>query len=364
MERNTNNAPATPSHVGPARRYATLVLVLILLYQPPLAMAGRLLGDSNGRGASPTSFAPAGVFVGAQAALASAARGALDYASGLFSSGYRNASADAPPAAADAAPVDPAAAPQVAPPITAAAVSLHHPTLNGGRIEGSMRVFSGESFTLNSPFQMTGDLYAVGSPNIVVNGNATHGGVVDDGGSLAPANYSVTLGSGVALPGKIHKRADALQLPNFPSTVPPPSGTRDVRVNSAADAAAVGDWKTVRDLTVSSGAVVDAPPGNYGTFTVNGSSRINLSAGTYNFTGPLDLNGNSSVVQITGRTTLNVGQGVKVGDTFSVNAGTISAGANTLPGDIIINVIGTSFAINGTGQVTGLVYAPNAAVNF
>lgn len=38
-------------------------------------------------------------------------------------------------------------------------------------------------------------------------------------------------------------------------------------------------------------------------------------------------------------------------------------GPGTLPGDVIINVLGNSFSVNGSSQVTGLVRAPNATVS-
>ena len=50
------------------------------------------------------------------------------------------------------------------PPVTAetisdAVVSRHKPTLNHGRIEGSMRVLLGESFTITNAVAITSDVY-------------------------------------------------------------------------------------------------------------------------------------------------------------------------------------------------------------
>lgn len=87
------------------------------------------------------------------------------------------------------------------------------PSLNGGTIDGSLRVFSGESFAINSQFHLNGDMYTVGTPNITVNSGASHGGLVDDGGNASPSNYGITLNSGVVLPGKIHRRANAQARP-------------------------------------------------------------------------------------------------------------------------------------------------------
>ncbi len=133
--------------------------------------------------------------------------------------------------------------------ITDSVISKHLPTLNGGRIEGNLRVFHGEAFNINGSFQLTGDLYTVGTPNIVVNSGASHGGVVSDGGGTTPSGYQVTLNSGVNLPGKIHTNADALTLPaDIPSSVPAPSGSRTININSAADMNNIGDWQTVQNL--------------------------------------------------------------------------------------------------------------------
>ena len=43
--------------------------------------------------------------------------------------------------------------------ITDAVVSRHKPILNSGRIEGSLRVLLGESFTISGASQITSDLY-------------------------------------------------------------------------------------------------------------------------------------------------------------------------------------------------------------
>jgi RHS repeat-associated protein len=244
-------------------------------------------------------------------------------------------------------------------PITDAAVSRHRPSLNGGSIEGSLRVFSGESFTFNTPFQITGDVYTVGNPQITVNSGASYGGKVDDAGSATPSGYPVTLNGGFKMAGKIHVKANALVLPqDFPASVPAPSGTRTVNINTPADVSQIGDWRTVRDLNVAPpNLVFNVPPGNYGTFSLNGASRLNFTTGTYNFAGTINLN-SGAVVESTGKVTINVGQA------FNLNSGSFTTGAGTAPGDIILNALGTSFSLNNTSTVAALVRAPNANVNF
>lgn len=252
-----------------------------------------------------------------------------------------------------------AAAPLPPSSITDAAVSRHRPALNAGRIEGSLRVFSGETYAINTPFQLTGDLYALGNPQIIVNSGASHGGTVNDGGSATPSNYSITLNGGLVLPGKIHLRADALALPaDIPTSVPSPSGTRTVNINTPADVASIGAWSTVRDLNVTpANLVIDVPPGNYRTFSINSASRLNFVAGAYNFSGTINLNGGASI-RTTGRVDINIGQA------FNLNQGSIVPGANTLPGDVHLNAISTGgCTLNGNSQVTGLIRCPNSTFN-
>ncbi len=252
-----------------------------------------------------------------------------------------------------------AAAPLPPPAITDAAVSRHRPALNAGRIEGSLRVFSGETYAINTPFQLTGDLYALGNPQIIVNSGANHGGTLNDGGSATPSNYSITLNGGLVLPGKIHLRADALALPaDIPTSVPAPSGTRTVNINTPGDVASIGAWSTVRDFNVTpANLVINVPPGNYRNFTVNSASRLNFTAGTYNFSGTINLNGGASI-QTTGRVDINIAQA------FNLNQGSIIPGANTLPGDVHLNAISTGgCTLNGNSQVTGLIRCPNSTFN-
>lgn len=244
--------------------------------------------------------------------------------------------------------------------ITAAAVSRHHPSLNGGKIDGSLRVLSGESYNFNSTFQLTGDLYTVGTPTVTVNSGASHGGIVNDGGSVQPNNYGITLNSGAILPGKIHQRADAITLPSdIPASVPNPSGTRYVNINSPSDLNSIGNWATVRSLTVSpSNLTINVPPGNYDTFSMNGgNNKLVFSAGTYNFSGTISLN-NGSRVESNGAVTINVGQGL------NINNGSYLLGANTSSSDVKLNVVGSSLTVDNGSQINALVRAVNANVNF
>lgn len=244
--------------------------------------------------------------------------------------------------------------------ITDAAISRNRPSLNGGTINGNLRVFGGESYAINSQFHLNGDLYAVGTPNITVNSGASHGGTIAGGGSTAPAGYGITLNSGTILPGKIHTRADALSLPaDIPSAVPNPAGTRYVNINSPSELSSIGSWATVRTLTVSpSNLTINVPPGNYDTLTANGGNiRFVFSAGTYNFSGTINLNGGSRV-ESNGQVTINIGQGL------NINNGSYLLGANTAARDVKLNILGSSLTIDNGSQVNALVRAANANVNF
>lgn len=238
--------------------------------------------------------------------------------------------------------------------VTDAVVSRHKPTLNSGRIDGTLRVLLPESFTLNGNTQITSDLFLPGSPNITTGGGSQYSGTVNDGGSAAPTDYTLTLSGGISLPGKIHTQVDAIQLPDFPNSVPAASGTRTVTVNSQSATANIGNWQTVRDLNVTGAHItIDVPPGNYGTFTVNGNSQLRFSAGTYNFANTFNLDG-SATVQTTGLVTINVGQNL------IINSGAVVLGSYTSPGDLNVNVLGATVSINGSSQVTGLLHAYNA----
>ncbi|HYJ88276.1 MAG TPA: hypothetical protein VEW46_19585, partial [Pyrinomonadaceae bacterium] len=240
--------------------------------------------------------------------------------------------------------------------LTDAVISRSHPNISSGRIEGSLRVLRGESFAIGGSPQIWGDIFLPGTPSLQLNGGAQHGGVVSDGGATLP-NYLLNLSGGIVLPGKIHIHSDAVPLPSdFPSSVPGPPGLRSVNVNSQSDVAAIGNWHTVRDLSVAKpGLTINVPPGNYGTFTVNGNSRLNFTAGTYNFANTFNLDGSASL-QATGLVTINVRENL------TVNSGSVVLGTYTAPGDVRLNVLGSALKVNGSSQVSAMVRAYNGVI--
>lgn len=318
------------------RQSVAYLLILLFLLQPSSAVIAADRGLANPQ---PAAGAPAS-----------------ETAPGYLQQGYNWLFGENPAPSVEA-PLPPPPPPP--PTISEAAISRHHPSLNGGTIDGSLRVFSGESYAINSQFHLNGDLYAVGTPTITVNSGASHGGVINDGGSATPSGYGITLNSGVVLPGKIHTRANAIALPSdIPTSVPNPSGTRTVNINSPADLSSIGNWATLRNLNVNpSNLVINVPPGNYGTFSLNGPNiRLVFSAGTYNFSGTVNLNSGSNI-QANGATTINIGQNL------NLNNGVFGLGAGTASSDVKLNIVGSSLSVNNNSQVSALVRAANATVN-
>ncbi|RPI29625.1 MAG: hypothetical protein EHM61_00940, partial [Acidobacteria bacterium] len=238
--------------------------------------------------------------------------------------------------------------------ISEAALSRQTPALNGGTIEGALRVFEGKNFSLATKFALTGDLFVVGTPTIDLQQGASYAGTVDEGGRADP-NYRIQLQKDVQLPGKIHIRTDPVPLPaDIPASVPPPAGTRKVTINKAEDVADIGDWKTVRDLTVNApDLTVDVPAGDYGQFTINGPGVVRFSAGDYNFASGLSLH-QKSAVEVGGPGSITLGT------SFTSNGGKIRVVSGVKPHQLRVNILGNTVNLSGDATVEALVRAPQA----
>lgn len=331
-----------------AKRQTDEIIALAPVAPGSLEIADHVITVANPNGRMTTQIVRASLFTAAPSLLSSSALLLLSAPGSLF-------------AASPLLPLSPSPSP--VPQSTGSglpdiAISRQTPTLNGGRIEGTLRVFEGATWTINAGFQLTSDLFVPGTPTIRTNGNSSYGGTVDDGGAATPSGYIITLNGNVNLPGKIHIHSNPTALPSdIPASVPAATGTRTVIINSASDAGAVGNWATVRDLTVNGANLsVDVPPGHYGAFTINGNSRLNFSGGDYSFTGGVIVNGTSSI-QATGAVSITTAQNL------TVNGGSfIQLGPNTLPGSVKLNALGTQLIVNGNAILTALVRAPNAQV--
>jgi rhamnogalacturonan endolyase len=188
-----------------------------------------------------------------------------------------------------------------------------------------------------------------------LNGHPAYGGTVDGGGDALPANHTITLNGGASL-RHVVRRTNAVTLPAVPAP-PQPAGTRNVVLNSPGQDP--GDFATLRNLTLNgnAGAVV-VPAGTYGSFVVNGSSRLVLGVAgasepsVYNLQG-LTLNG-ASALTIVGPVVVNLASSV------TVNAGTVGAAAH--PEWLSLNVAVGGVTLNGGAAFHGAVAAPNGAV--
>ncbi len=239
--------------------------------------------------------------------------------------------------------------------IAAVALVNHAPALNSGVVEGSIRQMLGENVALNGSTTITGDLFAPGLPNVVLNGSPNYGGTLDGSGATTPTNYTVTLNSNVTL-GHVIRRTDPAPLPAVTAPAPP-TGTRSVTLNNASDP--IGDWATVRNLTLNSNAgKVAVPAGAYGDFTANGGSGFTLGVAdsvlpsVYYFQ-RLTLNSQAQI-QVVGPVIVVVANGV------SVNGGVV--GSADHPAWLTFNVYAGGLTLNGGANVYGYVAAPRGAV--
>ena len=103
------------------------------------------------------------------------------------------------------------------------------------------------------------------------------------------------------------------------------------------------------------------PPGTYGSFMVNGNSRLVLGvAGSstpsvYNLQG-LIVNG-SGQLDIVGPVILNVSSGVASGVVFNGNAG-----SSAQPDWLTLNVAAGNVTLNGNITFHGSIVAPNSTI--
>ena len=308
------------------RHFVALFLCYCLLLQPNAAFA-------NPVGLSHTPRTPANN-AGLPSNSASGSWNLLDHAFSFFEG------------------TEVAPAPVVAP--ADAVVSRKVPNLSNGRIEGNLRVYTGQNFSFEGGFVVTNETYVVGTPNVTVATNATfNAGTIDESGSPDPAGYTIAINGTSRLVGKIHRRSDALAFPaDIPTSVPQPTGTRIVNINTSADLANIGDWSTLKELHVNkSNETINVPAGNYGAFSVTGSSKLNFNGGIYNFTDGFSFASNATI-KVTGQTTINIASSATLSNTG------LLFGENTLPGDIKLNVLGSTLTINGNSTIKALVRVP------
>ncbi len=237
--------------------------------------------------------------------------------------------------------------------ITVTALVRHGPTLNGD-IDGSLQLLSAEGFAVNGNNYVAGDLLVPGTPAIRLNGHPQLVGTQDAAGAATPSDYTVTL-NGNSVVRYIVRRVDPIPLPAV-AAPQAPAGTRDVNVNNAGQN--VGDFATIRNLTLNGNAgVLAVPPGAYGNLTANGSGGFIL--GVAGATEPavyhlqrLTLNGNATL-QIVGPVVLRLGNGLTLNGTM---------GSSSNPEWLELGIFSGGLTLNGNATLHGLVAAPNGTV--
>jgi predicted extracellular nuclease len=223
-----------------------------------------------------------------------------------------------------------------------------------GKILGSVQVNNSENITLNGGAQISGRLLVAGTPAVRLNGNPAFGGTTDSTGAASPANATITLNGGSKLGGLV-RRVNASAIPVV-AAPPAPTGTRNVSVNAAGQA--VGDFATIRNLTLNgNGSQLAVPAGTYGSFTANGSNTFVFGVAgattpaVYNLQG-LTLNGSSKLV-IAGPVILNLASGTALNG---------SIGEAGLPELFELNIASGGLTLNGSITFDGYVTAPAGTV--
>ena len=232
------------------------------------------------------------------------------------------------------------------------ALVRHAPDLNGD-LEGSVQVLSPEGLALNGSSLVANDLLLPGTPAVRTSGQATLAGVQDENGSATPSNY-VVVATGNAMARYIVRRVDPIPMPVV-SAPQPPTGTRDVYLNSDGDDP--GDFATVRDLTINGGAAPLAlPPGVYRHLTANSAGFV---LGTAGATAPavydvqqLTLNGHATL-EVMGPVILRVGSDVVLSS---------AVGAPTDASPLTLELATGNVTLNGGATVYATLVAPNGRI--
>jgi rhamnogalacturonan endolyase len=233
-------------------------------------------------------------------------------------------------------------------------VVRHGPSLNGGAVHGSVQVLSPESFAVNSPANVSGDLLVPGTPTVKLNGNPMYGGTINGAGSASPSSQTITLNGNITL-NHIVRRTDPIVMPAV-SAPPAPTGTRNVVLNSPGQDP--GSFSTIRNLTLNSNAgQIAVPPGTYGNMSANTNSGFVLGVpgattpAVYNLQ-QLVVNGNARI-DVVGPVVITVANGVTFNGT---------AGAQAHPKWLSLSVYSGGVTLNGTVNFYGYVVAPTGSV--
>ena|GEM_PF-1077587 len=239
--------------------------------------------------------------------------------------------------------------------IAAVALVNRGPSLNSAEVQGSIRQMLGANAALNGDMVVKGSLLAPGMPAVIINGMPTYGGTIDGAGSESPTGYTVTINSGTTL-DHVVRRTDPVLLPVV-STPVAPSGTRNVIISNPSQS--VGDWATVRNLTLNGNVgQFGIPAGAYGTFAVSGNSSLILGSpgairpSIYYFQ-QLTLNSGAQV-QIAGPVLIVVENSCSL-------SGSIMGSAER-PEWLTLHITGGGLTLNSSSEVHGYAVVPAGQV--
>jgi autotransporter-associated beta strand protein len=239
--------------------------------------------------------------------------------------------------------------------IKALALVNRGPSLNSAEVEGSIQQLLGTNAALNGDMTVNGNLMAPGTPAVIINGRPAYGGTIDSAGSEGPTGYTVTINSGTTL-NHVVRRTDPVALPVVSMPVAP-SGTRNVIISNPAQS--VGDWATVRNLTLNGNVGQFAvPAGAYGTFAINGNGSLVLGVpgatmpSVYYFR-HLSLNSGAQV-QVAGPVLVVVENGC------SLSGSTM--GSVERPEWLTLHIASGGLTLNSSSEVHGYVVVPGGQV--
>ncbi|MBL8194130.1 MAG: hypothetical protein JNM06_10105 [Blastocatellia bacterium] len=254
-------------------------------------------------------------------------------------------------------------------------ITRRSPKLNGdGKVEGSIRILSGESFDINGNSTVAGDIYVPGSPEINKSSGASYKGTVIGDGKDYPSNYVIKL-NGSSTINHIITRTDAVTINQIPF-VTEPKGTRDVFLIKGDSP---GDFSTIRDLVLTRryNLALAVPEGSYGILRAHGKSAFILGVDNketiYNLHS-LELNSNT-LVEIRGKVTINIQNSLtlnsnsKIGDakkiadlTVNIKNGEVKLNSNTrLYGTV--NIPEGVLTLNSNSRLVGQVICDSANFN-
>jgi hypothetical protein len=233
-------------------------------------------------------------------------------------------------------------------------VSRRAPQLNGGRVEGSIRVLNGEPLNLNNGATITGDLLVPGTPNVVSNGSNNLMGVMAGSGNTAPAGYPINLNGNVTL-RFIVTQTDPIVLATVAAPALP-TATMDLSLNPGQT---VSDFSKVRNLTLNTNyGNLTLPPGNYGQIIANSNSTLVLGVTGTNTSYQLQnltLNDNTQL-QVQGNVTLTIANGLNL-------ASNTFLGTTNNPTALTLNIAAGSVNANNNSNISALVNAPQSMVS-